>query len=117
MRLSIVASFFVLVCGCGHGNFGRALSGFGRAAEFTVASVGRVAAPIAERVARVAPMAARVAVTAAVLSQGGDGLDEPPDLPMPSAPTSSGSTGGDDCSQCAENETCFYEDYVCPATR
>jgi len=130
-----IAVLVTLLSGCNHtggfgGGFGRAASGFARATEHAAAGVGRVAAPIATRIARVAPVVARdaivVAAVAAQLSTASApvyeagapaneaGASASAWSPAVTNTQADGST--DPCSDCPSDETCFYVDYVCPAT-
>jgi len=108
--------------GAGRG-FGRAASGFARITERAASGVGRATAPIALRIARVAPVIARdaivVAAVAAQLSEprGPADVADPPAAQVPlAATTQPPDVGADPCSDCPSDETCFYVDYVCPAT-
>ena len=137
MRLvAIVLSVtLTLLSGCTHtggfgSGFGHAASGFARTTAHIASGVGRVAAPIATRIARVAPVVARdaivVAAVAAQLSQAGAPMNEasapaneagaPASALFPAVTSTHADGGTDPCSDCPSDETCFYVDYVCPAT-
>ena len=126
-----VAVSVTLLSGCNHtGGFGRAASGVARATEHAAAGFGRVAAPIATRIARVAPVVARdafvVAAVAAQLSTAGAPVYEagapaneagaPAGAWSPAITNAHAGGSTDPCSDCPSDETCFYVDYVCPAT-
>jgi predicted small secreted protein len=143
MRLVSVAVLVTLLSGCNHtGGFGRgfgsAASGLARTAAHAASDVGRFAAPIATRVARVAPVVARdaivVAATTVRLAEIGVAVSEAgaaaaagePDAgagepriaagAMTPDVSSNNNNGADPCSECPSDETCFYIEYMCPAT-
>src|SRR3954471_13154137 len=133
MHLVSVAISIMLLSGCNHmGGFGRgfghAASGIARATGHVASGFARVAAPAAIRVARVAPVIARttivVAATAQRLSEASDATDESDAAPSEFGATAGAATsdvtnhdsGADPCSECPSDETCFYVDYMCPAT-
>jgi hypothetical protein len=129
MRLVALAVSITLMLlpGCDHmggagRGFGHAASGFARTTERAASGVARATAPIALRIARVAPVIARdaiiVAAVAAQLSEPRPPADVagPPAAQGPLAASTRPPDGADPCSDCPSDETCFYVDYMCPAT-
>lgn len=135
MRLVAIAISvtLTLLSGCDHmggagRGFGHAASGFVRTTEHAASGIARVAAPIATRIARAAPVIARDAiVVAAITAQLGQAASPPGEAGAsadePGAPAGKLTTdvthnagGADPCRDCPSDETCFYVDYVCPAT-
>ena len=122
MRLLVLVASLVLAVGCGRNSeFGRVASGFGRIAEHAGSIVEHVAAPIATTVARVTPAVARGAIVALdaadVAANVSDGMTVTEGPPNPSMVVSDDEHDGrDPCADCKPDETCYYINYVCPAT-
>jgi hypothetical protein len=122
MRLLVLVASLVLAVGCGRNSeFGRMASGFGRIAEHAGSLVEHVAAPIATTVARATPTVVRTAIVAldaadlaANVSNGRVVMEGSPD---PATVVSDDEHDGrDPCADCKPDETCYYVNYVCPAT-
>ncbi len=122
MRLRFFLVTLTLALGCGHyaNEAGHAASSMGHSAEHAGGEFARAAAPIATHVARELPEVARDAIIVARvrgeiattdgihddhLGAVSDATDQVAGVPAP-----------DPCSACAADETCYYVDYVCPAT-
>lgn len=122
MRLGFFLVTLTLALGCGHyGNeLGHAASSMGHFAEHAGGELAHAAAPIATHVARALPEVARDAIIVARVRDEIATTNDIHDDHLGSVADATDQVAGvppsDPCGACAADETCYYVDYVCPAT-